>query len=72
MTNFKRITRTPSPLAVVISRNMDKPTRCKFCANLKTFGTPEHCPVESGQYEECQKHIIEWLNQEVDYAHAII
>ena len=58
-TNFKRITRSPIALAMLLARKMDIPTRCHFCAK-------ETCHADSHRdnYEYCQQHIKEWLEKE--------
>lgn len=64
VTNFKRLTRSVYVLSHIISRNMQKPYRCKFCANKAYFGKSEYCPCDDDNYKECQKFIHKWLEQE--------
>ena len=64
VTNFKRLTRSVHVLSHIISRNMQKPYRCKFCANKAYFGKPEYCPCDDDNYDECRKHIKKFLEQE--------
>ena len=58
-TNFKRITRSPMALAMLLARKMDIPTRCHFCAK-----TTCHADSHRDNYEYCQQHIKEWLEKE--------
>ena len=64
-TNFMRITRSPYVLSIIISRNMLKPNRCKFCSNLQVFGEPGLCPCGDDDHGQCQLNIRKWLEKEV-------
>ena len=63
-TNMQRITRSAYTLSVIISRNMLKPNRCKYCVNLKIFGEPGLCPCGDESYGDCQRSIRQWLEKE--------